>query len=134
MLIKGNIKMDRKSQIFMGTVFTGLGLATMLFPKKAAELSFKEEFLGKEGVSKPLKLTMQCFGSQATLCGILILTSKFTADTFKIFGLAMIPYLAFDYYAWQTDALTPLGAIGDAVGNVIFAACSLVGYNALTKK
>lgn len=125
--------MDRKSQLFMGTVFTGMGLATMLFPKKAAELSFKEEFLGKEGVTKPLTLTMQCFGSQATLCGLLILSSKFSADTFRNFGLAMIPYLAFDYFAWNTGALTVMGAAGDAVGNVIFGVCCLLGYNALKK-
>ena len=125
--------MDRKSQLFMGTVFTGMGLATMLFPKTTAELAFKENYLGKEGVTKPLKRIMQCFGSQATLCGVLILSSKFTAETFKVFGLSMIPYFAFDYLAWSSGALTPFGAIGDAVGNLIFVSCSLVGYNTLKK-
>lgn len=125
--------MESRSQIFMGTVFTGMGLITLTFPHKVIEFAFTDDYLGKAGVTKPLKLTMRCFGSQATLCGVLILSSKFSADTFKIFGLAMIPYFAFDYMAWKSGALTPLGAIGDAVGNFIFSVCCLVGYSALKK-
>jgi hypothetical protein len=45
--------MNRKSQLFMGTVFTGMGLATLFFPPKTAEFAFKDEYLGKEGVTKP---------------------------------------------------------------------------------
>ena len=126
--------MDRKAQMFMGTVFTGMGLATMLFPKVTTELSFSKTFLGKEGVTEPVKLVMRCFGSQATLCGLLILSSDFKADTFRNFGLAIIPYFIFDIHYWRSGALTNFGAAGDAVGNIIFAACCLAGYSTVKKK
>lgn len=126
--------MDRKAQLIMGSVFTGMGVATMLFPKTAAEMSFKKDFLGKEGVTPSLKLTMQCFGSQASLCGLVILSSKFDADTFKYFGLAMIPCFIFDFHFWHTGALTTIGAVGDALGNIIFSTCCFVGFNALIIK
>lgn len=69
---------------------------------------------------------MQCFGSQATLCGILILSCKFTAETFKIYGLSILPYSAFDRLAWNAGALTVFGAAGDAAGNIIFAKCWVI--------
>jgi hypothetical protein len=107
-----------------------MGLATMLFPVKVTELSFTKEFLGSEGVTPALKLAIQCFGSQATLCGVLILSCKFTSVTFRNFGIAMIPYFLFDYNFWRAGALTNFGAAGDAAGNVIFSFCCLMGYMA----
>lgn len=50
-------------RLFMGSVFMGMGMATMLFPQTATELSLTKEFLGKDGVTPVLKLVMQCFGS-----------------------------------------------------------------------
>ena len=126
--------MDRKAQLLMGTVFTTMGLGTMLFPKFAIETSFSPQYLGKEGVTPPVALITRCFGSQATLCGLLILSSNFSADTFRNFGLAMIPYFVFDFHYWNVGALTIFGALGDAVGNAIFAGCCYVGYTALKKK
>ena len=118
-------------QLVMGSVFTGMGLVTMLFPTTTAELSLRKEFLGNDGVTPAVKLIMQCFGSQASLCGLLILSSKFTAKTYRNFGLAMIPYFIFDYHFWRIGALSTFGAVGDAVGNIIFSACCYAGYSRL---
>ena len=115
----------------MGSVFTGMGLLTMISPKVAAEMSLTKDFLGKDGVTPALKLVMQCFGSQASLCGLVILSSNFTARTYRNFGLAMIPYLMFDYHCWANNALTTFGALGDVAGNALFAACCAVGYKLL---
>lgn len=116
----------------MGSVFTGMGAVTMLFPKEVALLSFSKEFLGDQGITAPLQLVMQCFGSQATLCGLLILSSEFTAQTYQTFGLAMIPYFVFDFYFWYKGSLTNFGAVGDAVGNAIFSFCCFLGYKQLS--
>jgi hypothetical protein len=123
-------------QYFMGVVFTSMGLATMLLPEKVLDHSLSREFLDLPANAvgslakypKSLILMVQCFGSQASLCGLLILTSKFRKSTFKYFGFAMIPYFIFDYYFWHTKALTTFGAVGDGVGNVIFSVCSILGY------
>ena len=130
----GSTTATRKIQMFMGVVFTGMGLATVVFPAAVANLSFTNDFLGKEGVTPALLLVMRCFGSQASLCGLLILSSDFRIGTFRNFGLAMIPYFIFDYHFWQTGALTVLGASGDAVGNLIFSGCCYIGYNRLSNE
>jgi hypothetical protein len=115
-------------QFTMGTVFSGMGLATMLFPVQIANLSLTKEFLGRDGVTPALKLVMQCFGAQASLCGMLIYNTKWTACSYKYFGLSILPFLAFDYHFWKNGALTQFGAIGDAVGNLIFLYGSYLGH------
>lgn len=124
----------RVIQRVLGTVFAGMGLATMLFPTEITSMSLHKKFLGEQGVTAPLKLAMQCFGSQATLCGVLILSSEFTASTYQTFGVAMIPYFVFDYYFWCSGALTTFGAAGDAMGNIVFSVCCLLGYNKLSRR
>ncbi len=124
-------------QTFMGTVFTGMGLATMALPNQVIKYCFTKEYLsdlpvdssGNHIYPRSLILFAQCFGSQASLCGLLILTSKFRKSTYRYFGLAMIPYFIFDYYFWHTKALTTFGALGDGVGNVIFSICAYLGYS-----
>lgn len=129
---------------FMGTVFTGMGLATMAFPSHVIRYSFTKDFLSDLPITsststelttypRSLILLVQCFGSQASLCGLLLLTTNFNKRSFKYFGYAMIPYFIFDYYFWQKNALTTFGAVGDGVGNVIFAACSYLGYQQMKR-
>jgi len=130
---KGN--KARRIQFTMGTVFTGMGLLTMLFPSQVVRYSFTKEFLSmpdKDAANSPaLLLSIQCFGSQASLCGLLILSSQFNKQTFLNFGLAMIPYFIFDYYYWQQHALTNFGAIADGIGNIVFGVCCYLGYQYL---
>lgn len=61
-------------------MFLGMGLGTMLAPQETLiPLCFKPEYLGgSSGVTPALKLVMQCFGSQASLVGLLLLTTKMT--------------------------------------------------------
>jgi hypothetical protein len=66
-------------QRVLGSVFLGMGVGTLLAPQDILiPLAFKEEFLGAAGASPALKLVMQCFGSQASLVGLLLLTTKMT--------------------------------------------------------
>ncbi|KAJ3253116.1 hypothetical protein HK103_000866 [Boothiomyces macroporosus] len=126
-------------QRLMGTVFTGMGLACLIFPETTLRLSFTEPTLksvmnysiGGLILSPAAKLLMQAFGSQATLCGVLILNAKFTQQTFFVFGVSMIPFFVFDYMAYAAGFLSPLGAIGDAIGNTIFSYCCYKGYTIL---
>ncbi len=40
----------------------------------------------------------------------------------------MVPYIVFDIAGYLSGALTPFGAIGDALGNMIFTTCCYIGY------
>ncbi|KAJ3270801.1 hypothetical protein HDV01_007423 [Terramyces sp. JEL0728] len=132
-----------KSAVFyqrlMGTVFTGMGLVCLVFPETTLRLALAEPTLKSvmnysvSGlvISPAAKLLMQTFGSQASLCGVLILNAHFTQQTFFVFGVSMIPFFVFDYMAHAAGFLTPFGAIGDAVGNAVFSYCCYKGYSIL---
>jgi hypothetical protein len=119
-------------QFWMGSVFTGMGLATMFFPEIVMRLSLDQNYIhyafGAQGMNPVVKFVTQCFGSQAALCGTLILSSRFTKNTFKIFGFCMIPYLIFDVLAYQFGPLSLFGAVGDGLGNIIFITCCWLGF------
>ncbi|KAJ3093429.1 hypothetical protein HDU96_002293 [Phlyctochytrium bullatum] len=140
-------------KLFMGTTFASMGLVTMLFPNTTIRLSFDPAFLALKGdesdsiptsadktkalttrpapISPVLRFTMRCFGAQATLCGFLLLVAPFNKQTYAAFGAAIAPFFVFDWMAWQAGALTPFGAIGDGLGNVVFTVCCWLGYNRL---
>lgn len=112
-------------QLVLGGVFSLMGLGTMLLPEPILKISLKNAELA---YSPELSLVFRCFGAQATLCGLLLLSCRFTKTTYRNFGLAMIPFFFFDYWAWQANYITSLGAIGDAAGNVVFSVCCYLGW------
>ena len=112
-----------------------MGDATMLFPdlvlRHCIHARHHPTIFNGSGGSNPIpKLVMQCFGSQATLCGILILSTKWTSQSYKTFALCILPYFVFDGLAYTRGYLTALCAVGDAAGNIVFLACSWFGYHA----
>jgi hypothetical protein len=122
------------AQTMMGLTWLGMGAVTMLFPRPVTRLSLSKAVLppGPEeaggGAAQPaLELAMRCFGAQACMCGVLLLTSKMDRRAHAIWGACIVPFFVFDYLAWRGGYLTPLGAIGDAAGNVVFLAASAVG-------
>lgn len=118
----------------MGVLYGSMGLATMLFPSQIMELSLDKDFLGKDGVTPAIKLITQCFGSQAAVCGLLIISSEFKRETYRNFGLAMIPYIIFDIQFWKKGALSTFGAAGDGAGNIAFIICCWLGYSQFDKR
>lgn len=101
-----------------------MGLGTMLFPNQIIPLSFNTYQLDTN-----LVLTFRCFGAQASLVGLLLLSCKMTKRAYRNFGLAMLPFVAFDYIAWDRGVATTLGALGDLAGNVVFMTCCAIGYS-----
>jgi hypothetical protein len=65
---------------------------------------------------------------------VLILSSEFTASIYQTFDVDMIPYFVFDYYFWRSGALTTFGAAGDAMSNIVFSVCCLLGYTKLFRR
>lgn len=72
-------------------------------------------------------LIFACFGAQACLCGLLLLTARMDAWAFKTWAVAMLPFLVFDAYFYQNGMLTTFGAGGDCVGNILFIVLSCHG-------
>jgi hypothetical protein len=62
-------------------------------------------------------LILACFGAQAVLCGVVILSSRFTANTFLIFGLiGSIPFMIFNYYFYFVKEMFSAWMLLDFVG------------------
>ena len=122
-------------QFIMGTAYTTMGLATMLFPLTVSGLSINKTFLPPKQLKEnaPFKLAMQCFGAQATLCGILICSVPFDRVAYRNFGLAILPFFVFDLVAWRQGKLNLLGAYIDAIGNTIFCVCCYIGFMKASK-
>eukprot|EP01113_Clastostelium_recurvatum_P031943 TRINITY_DN4045_c0_g1_i1.p1 TRINITY_DN4045_c0_g1~~TRINITY_DN4045_c0_g1_i1.p1 ORF type:complete len:164 (+),score=20.04 TRINITY_DN4045_c0_g1_i1:50-493(+) len=129
----GGVRRYATPQFVMGTLFTGMGLAVIALPDLTLRLSVPHEFLYRGvieggGIPASTVLMAQCFGAQASLAGLLILSSKFTASTYRVFGLAMAPFFAFDVWGYAAGRLTAFGALGDGFGNLVFSVCCYLGW------
>ena len=109
----------------MGTLYTGMGVATMLFPRAVIKYTMTPGYLEP---TPGVLLLVSVFGAQAACCGLLLLTATLTKKTYKYFGLAMIPFLVFDIYYYFDGAINLFGAVGDAFGNIVFMWCCYLGY------
>ncbi|KAJ2991530.1 hypothetical protein HDV02_003745 [Globomyces sp. JEL0801] len=128
-------------QRVLGMTFGCMGLVCVMFPETTLRLSlsnscFREIVIpdaqtGQLVIARSASLMMRCFGSQATLCGTLLLSANLSKFTFKVFGLSMIPFFVFDLVAWQLDLISSFGAVGDALGNIVFTICCWKGYHLL---
>ncbi len=115
---------QRPRQI-MEAAYLALGLATMALPDVMLDISVQDPSQGNDLT----RLVFQCFGFQATLCALVILTSRFRAVTYLAFAAAVIPVFVFDYWFWTVEpVLTGFGAAIDAVFNVIFVTMCWIGF------
>lgn len=118
-------------QYLLALIFLGLGSWTMLFPGTVEELVLRQEFYMGTDASR---LLLACFGAQAVLCGIVILTSKFTPATFLVFGLlGSVPFFGFNYYFYFIKGMFTEWMLLDFVGNIGILACGIFGYR-MSKK
>lgn len=110
----------------IGAVFLILGGWAMLLPGSVIDLCFRPEFRGEGRIAA---FTIACFGAQAVLGGLFACFSRFTRTTFLVFGLALIPFFAFDlWFTFGDPVLTVFGGVMDAIGNIIMLALCVLGY------
>ena len=108
----------------LGIAYMSLGLATMLLPDAMIELSVTDPAQG----NSLTRLIFQCFGLQATLCGLVAYASEFKRSTYIVLGLAILPVFIFDYWFVAIDpVMTPFGGIADGIFNVIFVTMCAIG-------
>ncbi|KAJ5376669.1 hypothetical protein N7509_013555 [Penicillium cosmopolitanum] len=118
-----NAKLAQRIQRLMAVGYSGMGSWCLLFPSTVIGLSLVPKYATTEYTPT---LLMRCFGAQATTCGVLLGTANMTPKSFVAFGLAMIPYLGFNYWFGVgpgKGVFTSLLWL-DFVGNVTFCAGS----------
>ncbi|MBX3447029.1 MAG: hypothetical protein KF765_09755 [Parvibaculaceae bacterium] len=113
-------------QRFLAFIFLGLGGWAMFMPGMVERLGMKPEYYVGNATSS---LFIACFGAQAVLVGVVILTSKFLPRTFLIFGLcASIPFFIFNYYFYFVLSMFNEWMLLDFAGNLAILACGILGY------
>ena len=122
----------RHIQVSLALIFLLLGGWVLFFPGMVESLSFKpEHYIGTEAS----RVILGCFGAQAVLCGLVILTSKFTPRTFLVFGLfGSIPFFAFNYYFYFVRGIFSDWMLLDLAGNIGILACGIIGYRLSRKE
>ncbi|KAK4035229.1 hypothetical protein C8A01DRAFT_38321 [Parachaetomium inaequale] len=115
----------RRVQTAMATAYTGLGAWCLLHPYSVIALGFTPKYVAMANVTT--HLFTRCFGAQAMTCGLVLGTSEMTAFSFTAFGLAMIPYIGWNYWFGVGPARGMVTSLMwlDFVGNVFFMGGSL---------
>lgn len=115
----------RTLQWSLASVFFLLGGWCLVAPASVLALTIRPEY---QSDAPLVPVLIGAFGAQALLAGLFAAFSRFERITFLAYGVALLPFFAFDYWAYAVvPLLTPLGLL-DAVGNVIMLISCVAGY------
>lgn len=96
-----------------------------MHPSSVFALGLTPPYLAISNVTT--SLFARCFGAQAMTCGLVLGTSNMTSFSFTAFGLAMIPYIGWNYWCGIGPGKGMVTSMMwmDFIGNVFFGAGSL---------
>jgi hypothetical protein len=115
----------RQIQWALASVFFVLGGWALLAPRSVIELTLLPQYR----VGTPiLPFAIACSGAQAILSGLFAAFSRFTRTTFLAYGLALLPFFAFDWWFTFVDPVFTWVGLADAAGNAVMLALCVVGW------
>jgi hypothetical protein len=115
----------RTTQHLIGAIFLMLGCWALLLPRSVIALTIRPEFQSSDFLSV---FAVACFGAQACLFALVAFTARFTRRTFAAYGIALLPFLAFNWWFYfEVPLLTELGLL-DLVGNLAMLALCWHGW------
>jgi hypothetical protein len=120
----------QRLQYAIAAVFLVLGGWCLVAPGSVVALTVRPDFQSDH----PLVLvSLGAFGAQAMLAGLFAAFSRFTKWTFAAFGVAVLPFFAFDWWFYAVEPMFNELILLDALGNVIFVALCARGYALLAR-
>ncbi|KAK4457640.1 hypothetical protein QBC42DRAFT_278641 [Cladorrhinum samala] len=119
------LEMVRRLQTAMATAYAGLGAWVLIHPSSVIALCLTPKYAAMANTTT--RLFARCFGAQAMTCGLLLGTSDMTPFSFTAFGVAMVPYLAWNVWFGVGPARGMVNELMliDFVGNLFFMGGSL---------
>ena len=108
----------------IAAVFLILGGWCLFLPQSVLDLTVTQEWRSDAPI---VCVLMSAFGAQASIAGLFAWTARFTRTTFLVYGIALLPFFIFDYWAFTEGMISPLGLL-DAVGNVIMLVLCYLGW------
>ena len=115
------------AQRLIAVPFLLLGAWCLFFPQMVERLGFRPEYYHGTATSA---LMIGCFGAQAVLAGLFAWFSRFTRTTFLVYGVALLPFFAFNYWFVFVVPMFSRWMAIDFVANVAMLALSVIGYRA----
>ena len=115
----------RQIQCGIAAVFFVLGGWALLAPRSVIELTFLPQYRTGTPI---LAFAVACFGAQAMISGLFAAFSRFTRATFLAYGIALLPFFAFNAWFTFVDPVFTMMGLLDAVGNVVMLALCVMGW------
>ncbi|UYV14350.1 hypothetical protein [Porphyrobacter sp. ULC335] len=117
----------RTAQFLIAAVFLILGGWCLLGPASVIELAFTESYRDSSFINR---FTIACFGAQAVLFGLMALVTRWSARSFAVFGVLLLPFFGFNYwFHYEVPVLTSIGML-DFAGNVTMLGLAIMGWRA----
>ena len=115
------------AQRLIAVPFLVLGAWCLLFPQMVERLGFTPEYYHGTATTA---LMMGCFGAQAILAGLFAFFSRFTRTTFLVYGIALLPFFAFNYWFVFVVPMFSRWMALDFIANVAMLILCVIGYRA----
>lgn len=117
----------RALQRLIALPFVVLGGWALAWPWSVQLIALRAEMRA----DTPLQnLLIACFGAQALLCALFILTSRFSRWSFALFALALLPLFWFDWHFYVAQPIFSAGIALDLLGNLVMLGLCGLGWRA----
>jgi hypothetical protein len=117
----------RTAQFLIAAVFLILGGWALFAPASVIALAVAPAY---QDASFLTRFTMACFGAQAVLFGLMALFTRWSAHSFAIFAVLLLPFFGFNYwFHYREPVLTSIGML-DFAGNVTMLVLAVLGWRA----
>jgi hypothetical protein len=115
----------RHIQWAIAAVFFVLGGWALLAPRSVIELTLLPQYRTGTPI---LPFAIACFGAQAMISGLFAAFSRFARATFLAYGLALLPFFAFNWWFTFVDPVFTMVGLLDAAGNLVMLAACILGW------
>ena len=117
----------RTAQFLIAAVFLILGGWALFAPASVIELAFTQPYRDTSFINR---FTIACFGSQAVLFGLMALVTRWSARSFAVFAVLLLPFFGFNFwFHYEVPVLTSIGML-DFAGNVTMLVLAIIGWRA----
>jgi hypothetical protein len=117
----------RTAQFLIAAVFLALGGWALFAPGNAIALAITEAYRVESFFAR---FAVACFGAQAVLFGLMALVTQWSARSFAVFAVLLLPFFGFNYwFHYEVPVLTSIGML-DFAGNVTMLVLAILGLRA----
>jgi hypothetical protein len=117
----------RAIQWWLASVFFILGGWCLISPSSVLALTITP---ADQSDAPIVQVLIGAFGAQALIAGLFAAFSRFERRTFLAYGLGLLPFFVFDYWAYAVVPMLTVVGLLDVVGNVAMLLLCVLGYRA----